>query len=180
MSVQPLSEQITQRCRASIEQAQVLFNLPLIPQLSIECNLKGQSAGKIEFRMHRPSHKPQIRLRFNLQAAELDPEDMLNNTIPHEVAHLVVKLCPHQFNQAPHGKDWQSICKVLGGDAKTYHKLKLVPARQQKRWHYLDDQGQPHQLSTIRHKRLQKGIIYKVKASGAAIQASGFIARGAL
>lgn len=181
-----LSLLIKQRCQALVEQAQLQYHLPqaAINKLSINCDLRGRSAGKIELR-YAPSlggkslwrktrQLSSIKLRFNLQAAKLDLQDMLQNTLAHEVAHLVIALSPERYQQQAHGKDWQRVCLALGGNAQTRHSLALSHARIQRRWPYRDSLGQQHELSTVRHNRLQQGAIYHVKQTGAQINASGF------
>jgi len=57
-------------------------------------------------------------LVFNKQAVEYDIDHILNNTVPHEMAHVVVEMLRHNGTLAPkqdHGPEWRSICSALGG-----------------------------------------------------------------
>jgi len=171
-----ISQQIIKRCEAVIKQAQAQYSLPMaaLKLISVNCDLTGKSCGKIEFRYSGFRQLKSIKIRFNMQAAQLELQDMLNNTVPHEVAHLVIALCPKQYQQTAHGKDWQKVCLALGGNGKVYHKLTLTNARTQRQWQYVDSLGQAHQLSTVRHNRLQRGAVYHVKKTGAKIEPTGF------
>lgn len=174
-------EEIAAHCLALIEQAKAWYPLPkkLLKNVEICCDLRGKASGKAEF-YYKFGRLSRSRLRFNLQAAQLDPDGMLSNTLPHEVAHLVVRFLPKLFDQQPHGPHWQAICRRLGGNGQTYHQLSLTPARIYRRWHYRDTSGETHLLTTIRHRRIQQGRCYKVASTGAMIEASGWIEQGAV
>lgn len=143
--------------------------------LQISCCLRGRAAGKVEVHW-RGRQLQRLRLRLNLAAARLDWRQMVEDTIPHEVAHLVVMSQPTRFNQQPHGADWRQLCIALGGSGNSRHQLPLLPARRCRQWQYRDSQGQLHLLTTIRHQRLQQGQRYQVRASGAWLDASGLVA----
>lgn len=143
-------------------------------RLVIRCDLRGRAAGKVEVLRQR-RQLLSARLRLNLQAARLDWRQMVDETIPHEVAHLVVMSLPHRFNQQPHGRDWQQVCRELGGQGAVRHQLPLQRVRQPRLWHYCDSHGVGHQLTSVRHHRLQRGQRYQVLATGAWLDAAGLI-----
>lgn len=143
-------------------------------RLTIACDLRGRAAGKVEVvRQRRQLYS--ARLRLNLEAARLDWRQMVDETIPHEVAHLVVMSLPRRFEQQPHGRDWQLVCQALGGQGAVRHQLPLARARQPRLWHYRDSLGVCHQLTSVRHHRLQRGQRYQVVASGAWLEAAGLV-----
>lgn len=142
--------------------------------LQISCCLRGRAAGKVE--VHWRARQPvRVRLRLNLAAARLDWRQMVDDTIAHEVAHLIVMSQPQRFDQQPHGEDWRRICIALGGSGQSRHQLPLASARRCRQWQYRDSQGQLHLLSTIRHQRLQQGQRYQVRATGAWLDADGWL-----
>lgn len=143
-------------------------------RLTISCDLRGRAAGKVEVVRQRRQLQS-ARLRLNLEAARLDWRQMVDETIPHEVAHLVVMSLPRQFDQQPHGRDWQQVCRELGGQGAVRHQLPLTRARQPRLWHYRDSHGVGHQLTSVRHHRLQRGQRYQVVASGAWLDAAGLV-----
>lgn len=174
-----LSSQILARAASLLEQAALSYQLPAkeLAKLEFSTDLRGRAAGKIEFHHAWRNRISRIRIRFNLEAARLSPEHMLNDVIPHEVAHLVVFLTYRAKRVQPHGEEWQQICRQLGGSAEVTHQLQLERVRRHRRWLYRDSQGQEHILTTVRHNRLQKGGRYQVSASGAKILADGFVKR---
>lgn len=63
------------------------------------------------------------RVRLNPLFCQQHPEDMMNDTIPHEVAHIVcfaLKICDG------HGKNWKGVAKKLGCSGETYTKLSVI------------------------------------------------------
>ena len=158
--------------------ARALVLYPLPPnwrtKISVNCDLRGRAAGKVEVVRQRQLLQS-ARLRLNLEAARLDWRQMVDETIPHEVAHLVVMSLPRRFEQQPHGRDWQLVCQALGGQGAVRHQLPLARARQPRLWHYRDSLGVCHQLTSVRHHRLQRGQRYQVVASGAWLEAAGLV-----
>lgn len=174
-----LSSQILDRAATLLERAAVSYQLPAkeLAKLTFSTDLRGRAAGKIEFHRAWRNRISRIKIRFNLEAARLSPDHMLNDVIPHELAHLVVFLTYGRKQVQPHGEEWQQICQQLGGSAEVTHQLELQRVRQHRRWLYRDSLGQEHALTTVRHNRLQKGGRYQVRASGATILADGFVKR---
>lgn len=131
----------------------------------------GCTAG--QFRCHRDSDGKVVmaELRFNIKAALLNPEDMLKDTIPHEVAHAI-----HWFKNQGRGHDsiWRKICVELGGSGNTYHSLQLKPRHAQKRWLYVASCGTEARLTTTIHKKVQAGQHRILRATRGRITADGY------
>lgn len=97
------------------------------------------------------------KLRFNREAIDLYHEDMVENTIPHEVAHLVCYARPELGKR--HDFGWKAVCRGLGGDDSRTHDMsltaaKIVPSRRQK---YTTDSGRICNVGPKHHKMLQAG-----------------------
>lgn len=64
-------------------------------------------------------------IRLNLILLVENEEEFINQTVPHEVAHLinlkVNKPAAGKKRLMPHGKEWQAVMKVLGVPAKRCH-----------------------------------------------------------
>ena len=128
----------------------------LDPEVTIRCDLRGKSAG--QFRCYNDG---QLIIRFNLQIAELQPDIFIQETVPHEVAHLITWLC-HGAGVRPHGAEWRSVMLYFGyAKAQRCHNfsLSVKASRQQARWHYRC-QCQEHWISTTRHNRIGRGLQY--------------------
>ncbi len=173
-----LANQITHACREQLYAAIDKLGLPqwAAQTTCIDTQLKGRAAGKFVYRKLGWLSKPRLTLSFNLQAATLDPERMLGEVIPHELAHLAVALRYPNRRLRPHGPEWRALCLELGGSGEVYHRLDTTHAYRQRRWQYRDSLGALHQLTTTRHNRLQAGQRYRVNGSGAELSAAGLVA----
>lgn len=139
-----------------------------LPDPIIRFDLRGQAAGQAQWRVNaRPL------LRFNLDIARRHQADFLASTVPHEVAHLVTMSCHGRTR--PHGSEWRSVMAYLGiPDPKRCHQYTLEEStlKQQRRWTYRCD-CRNHELSTTRHKRVQKGTTqYHCRRCGTALRSS--------
>lgn len=101
-------------------------------------------------------------IRFNTEAVEHYLDHMVDDTLPHEVAHMVEYV---QRGSSNHGANWKKICAELGGNpTRCFDGLQfplLKPARKMREWLYINEQGNAMNFSTVRHNRMQnKGITY--------------------
>ena len=123
----------------------------------IECrfDLRGHTAGMYCRR------GDDIYLRFNLEIANNYPEDYVNRTVPHEVAHLAVG-CNFQREPA-HGRKWKQAMGVLKADSSVRHRYKTTSAR--KTFAYTCGcESKEHQISGVRHRKMrERGVQYLCK-----------------
>lgn len=125
---------------------------------------KGRSAGQASIKRHYRKH--QYGLMFSLESAALDMDEMLNDTIPHEVAHLV------NFNQPHTGKNhdmgWKSVCIGLGGHGGRTHSQELTKTKYRKQYLYVTDSGDERIVgSAKKHNNIQhRGAVYTIRATG--------------
>jgi SprT protein len=88
--------------------------------------------------------------------------DMLEQTLPHELAHLVVMHLHPRRRVRPHGPQWQAVMRDwFGVEPERTHRFDVedVPARRQRRWRWRCD-CREHDLSTVRHNRALRGTRY--------------------
>jgi len=120
----------------------------------------------------------ELSIRINIQGVEFYFEDMLNDTLAHEVAHTVQYA---KGDRGGHGRDWKYYCSELGGRPTTIAKgdySLLKPARKMRQWDYGNTvSDEVFQLSTIRHNKLQRGKVqcYVCKGSVGEITKNTFI-----
>lgn len=138
-----------------------------LPDPEIRFDLRGQSAGQVQWRAGR---KP--LLRYNLDIARRHQDDFLATTVAHEVAHIITTACHGRTR--PHGSEWRAVMAFLGiSDAQRCHRYPLDEAmvKRQRRWRYVCDCGDDHQLSTTRHKRILAGTTrYHCRICGGALR----------
>ena len=148
--------------RKTIETMAILSqkcNHPLLPP-QIVYDLRGRTAGQaIGGR----------KVRLNLQLL-LDPrfqENMIEQTLPHELAHIAVRqLFPHAKS---HGREWQAMMRLLGLPAERCHNYETTPARVKKKYAtHCDCKTHPVTITIIR--RMRQGTPYFCRNCGAQLQ----------
>lgn len=150
-----LVERIEQRVSMLLEQSAPLCrrHRVAVPEPVCLFDLRGRCAGQARA---NPGMPPQ--LRFNLAMAAVQPRRYLDETVPHEVAHLVAAACFGR-NIPPHGEHWRSVMRHFGiRDPRRCHDYEVVESqvRRQRRWTY-DCGCRSHELTTTRHNRVRAG-----------------------
>ena len=96
-----MPELIHNRVEACYQQAETFFKRSFNrPEVSLK--LRGQKAGV--------AHLQENKLRFNLQLYRDNSADFLQQTVAHEVAHLIAHTVFGPSIQ-PHGAEWQQIMR---------------------------------------------------------------------
>lgn len=99
-----------------MQKANEMFGINI--QLKVDVNIRGvRIAGQAERKMGV------YRVRLNPLFCQQHPEDILNNTIPHEIAHIV---CFALKCDDGHGKNWKSIAKKLGCNGERTHSMNII------------------------------------------------------
>lgn len=131
---------------------------PSLKDPEIRYDLKGHTAG-----MANASY---IRINVDLLYTE-HKDDMLNQTIPHEIAHVAQRqLFPCS---KPHGREWAHFCYLLGIPAERCHNYETTAARKRSKmprpFVYVCS-CRKHYLTKILHKRILQGRYYKCRDCG--------------
>jgi len=139
--------------------SEALFGVRIEPVISFD--LKGQAAGQANYRENK--------IRFNRQLLEKYAGEFVDQTVPHEFAHLVAY---QKFGRRirPHGMEWKRVMEAFGVTPTRTHNFDVSPTRRLKRFHYrCHCSGSDYQLSSIRHNRIQRGRIYLCRKCGSAL-----------
>ena len=124
---------------------------PRAPQLAFD--LRGTRAGSV-------NHAGVIRLNPVLLRENLPA--FMAQTIPHEVAHWVV--FRWRPRAGPHGPEWRQVMAWLGASARRCHDFDVARAQVRTlRSHRYLCACQTHEVSVIRHRRMQNGVIYRCR-----------------
>ncbi len=108
---------------------EVIFNLQdklgkSITPPAIEYDLKGRTAG-----WAIGGHT----IRLNIDLLYTNTEQMLNQTVPHEVCHIAQhQLYPHSKS---HGREWQHLMRLLGLTPNRCHQYEVQTQRKHDRPH---------------------------------------------
>lgn len=155
---------ISQMVEAKVAKAMHLLQA-FLPEHSLRrptvtYDLRGHHAG------YARSSNNNIRLNLDLLLNETTRDEILNETIPHEVAHIVQRqIWP---NSKSHGKEWKRLMWYLGLEPTRCHTMQTKAARKrtpQARYaYYCSCPNRTHFISQTRHNRIQRGTqTYKCK-----------------
>ena len=111
------------------------------------------------------------RLSYNQRLLVENTEKFLARTVPHEVAHWVVRKV-FSGRRKPHGSEWKSVMYVLGVEATRCHNYNTANASKSDTYTY-HCRCQEHQVGLTRHRRAKAGENYFCKTCKASIIEGG-------
>jgi SprT protein len=108
-------------------------------------------------------HEPWA-IALNRGLLEVHPRENLEETVLHELAHLVVGYARRQRiirgRSTAHGEDWQNVMRQwFHVEPRRTHDLSVshLDIRRQRRWAY-GCGCRTWQVTTVRHNRIQRGL----------------------
>jgi predicted SprT family Zn-dependent metalloprotease len=137
-----------------VAKGNALFGV-ILPPLPVHFDLKGRAAGMACSRGGR------LHLRFNVDMMTRDAwEHVINNTVPHEVAHSFCQFNPRLG--ANHDRGWQRVCALLGGNSTRCHSEAVVYGKGNT-YEYTTSNGNTVRMGDKYHKHVQSGrpLTYK-------------------
>jgi SprT protein len=97
-------------------------------------------------------------IRLNLTLLRENRQDMLENTLPHEIAHCVVAA---RYPRAKaHGYEWERVMRLLGLSPTRCHNYETTPARIHKKFEHHCLCPEPHLVGSAVHNRILAGKYY--------------------
>lgn len=136
----------------ALEAAGKLYGVDL-SKTHITFDLKGRAAGQAIKHANGL-----LQIRFNAPMINSNGYDhVLNDTVPHEVAHLVNFANPRTGHN--HDAGWVSVCRALGGTGERYHSQEVVYAKG-KTYEYTTSENKTVRISEVRHRKIMKGAVY--------------------
>ncbi len=161
-----MPEQISQRIEHCYAQAEHFYGRRF-PRPDVRLDLRGKSAGAAY-----PQHN---LLRFNNGLYRDNREHFLQQTVAHEVAHLLVGQL-HGLRVRPHGTEWQKMMKdVFRLPAERCHSYQLPPV-----WRTLYEyvcSCRQHEFSAQRHGRARRGAGYLCRSCRQPLAFTGNVQR---
>lgn len=141
-------QQIQERCKAAFAKAKELYGLDL-SNVGVRFDLKGRAAGQAYRR------GDQYGMRFNRDMLTREAFDhVLNNTVPHEVAHIVCFMDPRLGKN--HDSGWEKVCRALGGTGHTRHQEDVVMGKGTT-YEYTTTAGHKVRVGDRHHRKIQAG-----------------------
>ncbi len=144
-------KQIVDRCNQLMALAEEKFGVDM-KGVDIRFDLKGRAAGQACRRANR------YFMRFNHDMLRREAfEHILNNTVPHEIAHIVCFKNPKLGRN--HDAGWARVCRALGGTAERTHSEDVVYGKGYT-YEYVTDTGHRVRVGDSHHKKIQQGMAY--------------------
>ena len=111
-----------------------------------------------------------VVLRYNPVLLRENPRRFIQQTVAHEVAHLVARRI-HGSRIRPHGREWQAVMREFGVEPRRCHDFDTTRStlRRLRRFRYHCDCSE-HQITTIRHNRVLAGQRYLCRRCGEALR----------
>ena len=158
-------QQIVAKCKEVFARAQELYGVDL-SKVTISFNLKGRRAGVASWKINCLTCETSAHtLRFNHDmVTRNDPKvlrDMVENTVPHEIAHLVCAVRPELGKNHDYG--WARVCRALGGSGGRTHSNEVVYGKG-RTFEYTTDRGHQVRIGERHHAAVQAGRTLRFKA----------------
>jgi predicted SprT family Zn-dependent metalloprotease len=142
-----------------------LYGVDLKPV--IQFNLRGRVAGWAKCKIC--AGQKTYTLRFNRELIQGKHfQDIRDETVAHEVAHLVCYARPELGRK--HDMGWKRVCLALGGNGQTRHDYDVTPVGGG--IVYVTDRGHEVVVSKIIHGKIQQGRSYRYRSGKGSINRS--------
>lgn len=122
---------------------------------TVNFDLTGTCAGR--------AHYTANRIRLNPQMLINHESEFIDQTVPHEVAHLLA-FQVYGSRIKPHGSHWKKTMLVLGVEPTRCHNYDLskVDVRRKTKYHYACGcPNRNHIVSSVLHNRMIDGRVYR-------------------
>lgn len=155
---------IVNRCREVLSTANQRYNINLTP--TVKFDLRGRVAGTASWhRAATPTGWVLLRQELNFNRDMIMGsgfDHMINDTVPHEIAHLVCAVRPELGRN--HNPGWKNVCRALGGNGQRCHneEVRFVHGT----YVYIATCGMRVTLSKTIHTRIQQGQTLTIRRTG--------------
>ena len=150
-TAQDVTERVAAAVQRAEEQARRHYGIRL-PAATIDYSLRGRCAGQA-----RVAANGETLIRLNRKLLHENLADFLAQTIPHEVAHLVVtwQTRNRRHRPRPHGPEWQAVMRdCFGLEPARCHDYATTPARVVPRDYLYRCACREHRLTRIMHNKI--------------------------
>jgi predicted SprT family Zn-dependent metalloprotease len=157
--MQTQMQQILDRCKEVVARASRTYGIDM-SEVRISFDLKGRAAGKAGGKRYGgPGNEYFVKFNRDMLTREAF-DHVLNNTVPHEYAHVICFMNPSLGKG--HDRGWENVCLALGGSGATRHKEAVVFGKGTT-YEYTTDRGQKVRLGDRQHRHVQGGGSYRFK-----------------
>lgn len=124
--------------------------LPM-PMPTVSFDLRGAAAGQAIRGLK--DGKYFWHVRFNAELLLREPEPIVHDVVPHEIAHLLV-LYYFKKGCEPHGVEWQRVMRSLGVEPTRTHDMAVTPTRVEPAAYLYRCACKDHMLTARRHNKV--------------------------
>ena len=150
-------EQVRAKCADVVAKAKALYGVDL-NKVAISFDLKGRVAG---WAQHRYGS---YKVRFNHDMITRGDAEalrgMIEDTVPHELAHIVCYMRRELGKNHDHG--WVRVCIALGGTGKRTHDTEVVYGKGIT-YEYVTDRGCKVRMGERHHNAVLRGVPLRYK-----------------
>ncbi|HEX4872804.1 MAG TPA: SprT-like domain-containing protein [Nevskiaceae bacterium] len=103
-----------------------------LPRPPLHYDLRGEVAG-MAVSERRPGETPRQWIRLHPELLLRYPVRMIQQTLPHEIAHLAVDWYLPRASDDPHGPEWMAVMVYFGRPPLVSHTMQIQPPRRSRR-----------------------------------------------
>lgn len=153
---------IQERAQLIFQKAKELYGVD-ISSTRIDFDLRGRVGGWASAKRNPfTGEVSDLRIRLNRDMIlGNDFDHMINDTLPHELAHIVCYERPELGRN--HDNGWRRVCIALGGNGQRTHSMEVTYA-QGGTFDYITTTGAKITVGGKMHKKIQMGWQYRIKA----------------
>ena len=161
-------QEVQDKVAQLIAKAELLYGIKL-PAVPIRFDLTGRAAGIAGcMRNAWTGESSGFFLRFNIahMRSDTDWPHIINETVPHEVAHTICQAFPRLGKN--HDAGWKRVCIALGGNGSRTYSAEDAPEAVARRapFVYITTSGARCNVTPIIHRKIQGGQVYIAKEGG--------------
>jgi predicted SprT family Zn-dependent metalloprotease len=157
MLLETRKTQVLEKIAALTVQAERLYNISL-PRIDVRFDLTGRVAGYAGWRMTNGTIN--YFMRFNTDMMLSSWDHIINETAPHETAHIVCQ--SHSYLGSKHDQGWRRVCIALGGSGQRCHNELVIYAKGNT-YQYTTTTGATVNVSGKIHNNVCAGRTYTYK-----------------
>jgi SprT protein len=126
----------------------------------IRYDTKGRAAGQAWYNDGNPF------IKINPILLNENVETVINQTVPHEIAHIVADMIWNRINIRPHGREWASVMYLFGKRPNRCHSMDTTSIRMLRhggKEYLYKCNCQTFKFSKTRHTKSLGGVVYTCK-----------------
>lgn len=164
-----VKQSILSKVKETYEKAHEIWSGHNFPIPEIKFDLTGTTAG-IAYHKRSGNHI----IRYNFDIAKNNLEEFLNDTVIHEIGHLITDQLYYGYRLKPHSKEWYYTCSKLGLNATRCHSFSCEKSRKHLRYVGICGCGKKLTITSTIYNKIYRGQKRRCKCCGQIVNAGMF------